>query len=86
MLQYGSYNIYEERNAYQHSSLGNITGLSLLLRDGLHVITVCGHGGVRRRGVYCNHLNALVLEELHQTSQIVDSNYKTESEKELLKN
>ena len=67
---------YYEWDAHQHGSLGNITGLSLHFRYGLHVVTVRGHGGIRRRGVYRNHLDALVLEELHQSCPRVNSNHK----------
>ena len=50
--------------AYQHSSLGNVTRLGLLLWYRLHVISVCSHGRICCRGVDGHHLDALVLEEL----------------------
>lgn len=57
-------------DTYQHCSLGNITGLSFLLRYRLHVIPVCRHCGVGGRRVDSDHLDTLVLEELH--SQVTD--------------
>ena len=50
--------------AYQHSSLGNVTGLRLLFGYRLHVLSVYSHGGICRRRVDGDHLDALVLEEL----------------------
>ena len=52
----------------QHGSLGNVTRLRFLLRYWLHVFTVCCHGGVGCGGVHRDHLDALVLEELHHMS------------------
>ena len=55
--------------AYQHSGLGNVTRLRLLLRYRLHVISVCGHGRICRRGVDGHYLDALVLEELQKQAE-----------------
>ena len=60
---------HRQTRAHQHGSLGDVTGLCLLLRHRLHVIPVCCHGGVGRRWVDGDHLDTLVLEELQHHTQ-----------------
>lgn len=67
------------RHSYQHSGLCDVARLCLLFRNWLHVLTVCGHGGVGCRGVHRHHLDTLILEELQPHTQTCNSVTNTHS-------